>query len=41
MYTLKKEYADNKVDLIASIFDSAIEVQKEIKADEEEKERSS
>ncbi len=37
VYTLKKEYADNKVALIASIFDSAIEVQKEIKADEEKK----
>lgn len=31
VYTLKKEYADNKVDLIASIFDSAIEVQQETK----------
>lgn len=30
VYTLKKEYADNKVDLIASIFDSAIELQKEL-----------
>src|SRR6476660_2802824 len=29
VYTLKKEYADNKVDLISSIFDSAIEVQQE------------
>ncbi len=37
VYTLKKEYADNKVALIASIFDSAIEVQKETKADEEKK----
>ncbi|MFD0048302.1 HD family phosphohydrolase [Actinomycetes bacterium NPDC127524] len=29
IYTLKKEYAQNKVDLISSIFDSALEVQKE------------
>ena len=29
VYTLKKEYAKNKVDLISSIFDSAIEVKKE------------
>ncbi|AZV44434.1 HD family phosphohydrolase [Peribacillus asahii] len=29
VYTLKKEYAKNKVDLIASIFDSAIEVHEE------------
>ncbi|MFJ7637249.1 HD family phosphohydrolase [Peribacillus sp. NPDC097225] len=29
VYTLKKEYAKNKVDLISSIFDSAIEVNKE------------
>lgn len=29
VYTLKKEYAQNKVDLIASIFDSALEVKKE------------
>ena len=32
VYTLKKEYAENKVDLIASIFDSAIEVQQEVNA---------
>ena len=32
VYTLKKEYAKNKVDLISSIFDSAIEVNKEIKS---------
>lgn len=31
VYTLKTEYTDNKVDLITSIFDSAIEVQKELK----------
>lgn len=37
VYTLKKEYADNKVDLIASIFDSAIEVQQGIEADRENK----
>jgi cyclic-di-AMP phosphodiesterase PgpH len=37
VYTLKKEYADNKVALIASIFDSAIEVQQETKADEQKK----
>lgn len=30
VYTLKTEYTDNQVDLIASIFDSAIEVQKEL-----------
>jgi cyclic-di-AMP phosphodiesterase PgpH len=29
VYTLKREYAENKVDLIASIFDSAFEVKKE------------
>ena len=29
VYTLKKEYAQNKVDLISSIFDSALEVKKE------------
>lgn len=29
VYTLKKEYAKNKVDLISSIFDSAIEVNQE------------
>ena len=34
VYTLKKEYADNKVDLLASIFDSAIEVQQELNADQ-------
>lgn len=33
VYTLKKEYADNKVDLIAFIFDSAIELQKELKVE--------
>ena len=36
VYTLKKEYAANKVDLIASIFDSAIEVQKELNVDDQE-----
>ncbi|WP_342432352.1 HD family phosphohydrolase [Neobacillus sp. FSL H8-0543] len=32
VYTLKKEYSSNQVDLISSIFDSAIEVNNEIKA---------
>ncbi|MDP4083471.1 MAG: HD family phosphohydrolase [Bacillota bacterium] len=32
VYILKKEYAQNRVDLITSIFDSAIEVNDEIKA---------
>ena len=40
VYTLKKEYAANKVDLIASIFDSAIEVQKELNVDDQEQEVS-
>ncbi|MGM9927621.1 MAG: HD family phosphohydrolase [Bacillus sp. (in: firmicutes)] len=35
VYTLKKEYAQNRVDLIASIFDSAAEVKKELKTEEE------
>ena len=38
VYTLKKEYADNKVDLLASIFDSAIEVQQELNADQQDQE---
>ena len=33
VYTLKKEYSSNQVDLITSIFDSAIEVNNEIKAE--------
>ena len=37
VYTLKTEYTDNKVDLIASIFDSAIEVQRESKNEDETK----
>lgn len=37
VYTLKKEYADNKVDLISSIFDSAIEVQKEVNSPDQQK----
>ncbi|MDQ7864119.1 hypothetical protein RCO48_32725 [Peribacillus frigoritolerans] len=38
VYSLKKEYAKNKVDLISSIFDSAIEVNKETDPDEDHKE---
>lgn len=37
-YTLKKEYAQNKVDLISSIFDSGLEVKKEIEDEEKAKE---
>ncbi|MGG3943446.1 HD family phosphohydrolase [Peribacillus psychrosaccharolyticus] len=37
-YTLKKEYAQNKVDLISSIFDSGLEVKKEIEDEEQAKE---
>ncbi|MDQ0218264.1 HD family phosphohydrolase [Peribacillus cavernae] len=36
VYTLKKEYAQNKVDLIASIFDSALEVKKETSPEDPE-----
>ena len=38
VYSLKKEYAKNKVDLISSIFDSAIEVNKETDPDKDHKE---
>lgn len=38
VYTLKKEYAKNKVDLISSIFDSAIEVNKETDPERDKKE---
>ncbi|MFJ7509960.1 HD family phosphohydrolase [Peribacillus simplex] len=38
VYSLKKEYAKNKVDLISSIFDSAIEVNKETDPNEDHKE---
>ena len=30
VYTLKKEYKENRVDLISSIYDAAIEVKKEV-----------
>ncbi|WP_110927343.1 HD family phosphohydrolase [Bacillus massiliglaciei] len=36
VYTLKKEYARNKVDLISSIYDTAIEVQQDTAKEEEE-----
>ncbi|RFU61331.1 HD family phosphohydrolase [Bacillus sp. V59.32b] len=35
VYTLKEEYAQNKVDLIASIFDSALEVKQETSPEED------
>ncbi|WP_409301751.1 HD family phosphohydrolase [Peribacillus sp. SCS-155] len=38
VYTLKREYAENKVDLLVSIFDSAIEVKQE--ADKQETEQT-
>ncbi|MEK3797811.1 HD family phosphohydrolase [Peribacillus sp. FSL H8-0477] len=40
-YTLKKEYAQNKVDLISSIFDSGLEVKKEIEDEDVEKAKES
>lgn len=40
-YTLKKEYAQNKVDLISSIFDSGLEVKKEIEDEDIEKAKES
>ncbi|MFS0780870.1 HD family phosphohydrolase [Bacillus sp. 1P06AnD] len=36
-YTLKKEYAQNRVDLISSIFDSVIDVKKESEGKEEDR----
>ncbi|XJZ26267.1 HD family phosphohydrolase [Bacillota bacterium Lsc_1132] len=38
VYIVKKEYTQNRVDLISSIFDSALEVSDEIKQEEKKKE---
>lgn len=41
VYTVKKEYAQNRADLAASIFDSAAEVKKELASKEEAEDTSS
>lgn len=41
VYTVKKEYAQNRADLVASIFDSAAEVKKELTSKEESQNTSS